>query len=134
MVSYSICPPRQRGPSRETPLYALTFTTISQNLYQIAYIKGATLDPSVRTINVPRKVRKTIIGRSQNFLRSFRKSHSSNKNSPMSIPLCQNCLCICEPFRGNRVTRYVGVSESNRRRIGSLPTIRMSHPKGVKIP
>jgi len=46
-------------------------------------MKGATAEPDVKTIKLPRSTRHKIIGKSQNFFRSFMKDQSSNKNSPI---------------------------------------------------
>src|SRR3989304_5349398 len=48
-------------------------------------MKGATAEPDVKTIKLPRSTRHKIIGKSQNFFRSFMKDQSSNKNSPIVI-------------------------------------------------
>jgi len=46
-------------------------------------MKGATADPEVRTINPPSKTSQIIIGKSQNFFRSFINDHRSIKKSPI---------------------------------------------------
>src|SRR5215831_18321427 len=45
-------------------------------------MKGATAEPEVKTIRLPRRSKQMTMGSIQNFFRSFIKDHSSNKNSP----------------------------------------------------
>jgi hypothetical protein len=49
-------------------------------------MNGATADPEVRTINPPSRTSQMIIGKSQNFFRSFINDHKSIKNSPIMPP------------------------------------------------
>ena len=46
-------------------------------------MNGATTEPDVNTIRLPNNIRQRMIGRSQNFFRSFMKDQSSNKKLPM---------------------------------------------------
>src|SRR5215467_10804946 len=46
-------------------------------------MKGATADPCIKTIRVPRRGKTVMIGNSQNFLASFMKAHSSMTNLPI---------------------------------------------------
>jgi hypothetical protein len=46
-------------------------------------MKGATAEPEVSTINPPSRTSQMMIGKSQNFFRSFIKAHRSIKNSPI---------------------------------------------------
>jgi len=49
-------------------------------------MNGATAEPWVRTISVPKSSITTRIGKSQNFFRSLMKAHNSRINSPIGIP------------------------------------------------
>jgi hypothetical protein len=49
-------------------------------------MNGATTDPDVRTINPPSRTSHMIIGKSQNFFRSFINDHISIKSSPIMPP------------------------------------------------
>jgi hypothetical protein len=44
-------------------------------------MKGATAEPDVNTIRLPKRTRQRMIGRSQNFFLSFINDHSSRINS-----------------------------------------------------
>jgi hypothetical protein len=46
-------------------------------------MKGATAEPEVSTISPPSRTSQIIIGKSQNFFRSFINAHRSIKNSPI---------------------------------------------------
>jgi hypothetical protein len=49
-------------------------------------MNGAITDPEVRTINPPSRTSHMIIGKSQNFFRSFINAHISIKSSPIMPP------------------------------------------------
>jgi hypothetical protein len=46
-------------------------------------MNGATAEPDVKTIRLPNRTTQIMIGRSQNFFRSFINDQSSIKNSPI---------------------------------------------------
>ena len=46
-------------------------------------MKGATAEPDVKTTRPPSRTKQKIIGKSQNFFRSFMNDHSSKRNSPI---------------------------------------------------
>jgi hypothetical protein len=56
-------------------------------------MNGATSDPEVRTTNPPSRTSHMMIGKSQNFFRSFMNNHMSIKTSPIE--------CVYHPEREN---------------------------------
>ncbi len=57
-------------------------------------MNGATAEPWVNTIKLPNRTKTTIIGKSQNFFRSFMKAQSSMTNPPMRHLLVEIVLRI----------------------------------------
>src|SRR6266478_5492169 len=57
-------------------------------------MKGATAEPEVKITRLPSRTRQMIMGKSQNFFRSFMKDQSSNKNAPINTSFISEQLAV----------------------------------------
>lgn len=97
----------------------------------MVYINGATAVPLVKRIRPPKMTIVIRIGSNHIFLRTFRKSHNSDKKDITN----QNCCFMDSGLGpgGSRWIQYDFASGSSSRRSGSLPRIRNVKAVGVTV-